>query len=139
MAKELDLNLPKSRKYITNTSLWKRCFSFMIDFLVLDFFVIGSFSITMSNLFPDMNVMSMFDFLSKNPDVASQANLILLMIGILNFSYMYYFQKNLGQTIGMKIMNLYIGSDKEIQYWQYILRNLYIIPALPFIFIPLID
>lgn len=126
-----DLNLPKIRVYSVNASLFKRFLSFLIDILVLDFFVVSSFL--------SLRKYS-FDYLKNSAGAINEAMLLLLFVGILVFYYFYYLQKNFYQTIGMRVMKLYVKSDEPtFENWQFIVRNLYLIPLFPFILLWIVD
>jgi uncharacterized RDD family membrane protein YckC len=136
-----NLNLPNKYVVEANASIFKRFVSFIIDILILDFFVIETFSATLSSIVPKADFGATFAFVKGSPQIMSEVMTLLLIMTFLIFIYFFYLQKRFHQTIGMKIMNLKLVNDEagELKTWQLIVRNLYLIPFFPFIFLWVID
>lgn len=148
-----DLNLPKKYLIEVNASVFKRFISFMIDILILNFFIIESFSGVLFSIVPKADFAKTFAFMKSSPETMSKVMMLLLIISFLIFMYFFYLQKRFRQTIGMRIMNLKLVNEdieessssktknvkEDIKNWQVIVRNLYLLPFFPFIFLWVID
>ena len=54
--------------------------------------------------------------------------------------YFFLMEKNMSQTIGKKVMNIYVTSDSgRLSAWQALLRNMIFIPLFPFDFLMVAD
>lgn len=139
----VNLNLPKNRFMELDIPIHKRILSFLIDLLVLNFFIISTFTVSLKKMIPEsLSITESMSYLKANPELMNEAGLLLFIVGLFSFYYLTYLQHRFRQTIGMKIFNIYLKSiekNKEISIWQVMLRNLYIIPLFPFVLLWIID
>jgi hypothetical protein len=55
-------------------------------------------------------------------------------------AYFSYQEFKFGDTIGKRLLKLYVKSDtKKLKYWQCLVRSLYFIPVFPLILLWIID
>lgn len=143
----MNLNLPEKRVFIGPATIWKRMMAFVLDFLVLDFFVLGAFSsIAERMLGESTGLTATYRLLESNYSAQMNAFVIMfMMITLLVLSYFVLLQYMVGQTVGEILFNIKVVSDLgenkfgDAGFGQCLLRNIFIIPAVPFIFLWVID
>ena len=138
-----NLNLPKRHKVVMDVPLYKRFLAFIVDYLVADFFIITYFNRPFQELIPKgLNTGDTMNYFNSNPGIVGKLSFLMALMGFLVFLYFMISQKYFGQTIGMKLFNLRLISEnkkRNIESWQFIVRNLFLIPTIPFIFLWIID
>ncbi|MBI4452156.1 RDD family protein [Candidatus Woesearchaeota archaeon] len=134
------LNLPEERMFVAPALLWKRIVAFLIDLLILFFIVFIPFRGFISSRLPkDYSFSETYKMLTAGQDVYSIIPVYMAML-LLMFLYFYLLERKMAQTIGKKLMNLYIVSDNaELKRWQALVRNLLFIPVFPFDLLIIID
>jgi uncharacterized RDD family membrane protein YckC len=142
----MDLNLPKKSVFLGPASLWKRGLAFVIDLFVLDFFVMSMFgSVTGKVLGETSDVLAAYSLIQEN---TSQMNALMMMFSIIVMLILAYFvllQYAAGQTLGATLLNIHVVeqvNEKQFArpgFWRCVLRNIFIIPAVPFVFLWIID
>jgi uncharacterized RDD family membrane protein YckC len=137
----MDLNLPEKRVFIGPATLWKRVAAFVFDLFIIDFFIIGFFRNLISDIFTATDFTSAYNILEANPSQSNTLVMILTLMVMLALAYFVLLQYLLGQTVGSILLNLKIvASDKDaLTFWQCLVRNIFIIPAVPFILLWIID
>lgn len=121
----LDLNLPKKRILITRAPIWKRILSFFLDVLFLDLLYYGLFKKYL--LLPSL---TMEQVLSQQINLPAGFYLATISIGIITLVYFTLFTYYFAQTLGMKLLGLYVGGERTIM--KCVIRNLYLLPFFPF-------
>jgi len=141
-----DLNLPERRVFIGPARLWKRAFSFLLDLAILDFFVYSFFTeLSQTIVGSSTDMMGVYQMLMADTGKASAIFMILTIIIMLTLAYFVLLQYAIGQTVGEMLLDLHVviqTDDKELTtptFWQCMLRNIFIIPAMPFILLWVID
>ena len=125
---------------IQKASPWKRIFAFLIDLIILNVIVIWPFRAVLNSLMPSGSFASMYASIENNPVLVSQINSIYFYIGALAFLYFTISEARLGQSIGKKIIGLYVVSgNREASLWQIMFRNLFLFPVFPLALIWIID
>ena len=123
------LDLPLDRKFVGPAMIWKRIAAFTIDLVILNLFVLYPFrtlferilpkSVSFSEAYKSMSSETDFGFLS----------IVTFTLFIIMFLYFFLQERNMSQTIGKKIMKIYIESyDKNLNTWKVVLRNIEFIP-----------
>ncbi|MBW3022648.1 RDD family protein [Candidatus Woesearchaeota archaeon] len=114
--------------------IFKRLFAFVIDILIVDLVLLWPFSRVLSALFENsISAEAMADLISGQP-------YIIFSVTIIFFLYFVLFEYKTGQTIGKMLVNLYCTPVAgEMRLWQAVVRNIFLIPAVPFIFLWVID
>jgi len=134
-----DLNLPGQKSVIQSAKTWKRFVAFLIDLLILDFVIVGSFKSILLKLsgVQSSNISTLF----KTP--ANLEALVTLFVFLSFFCLLYFslLEYVLGQTIGKMLMNLHTVDDnhQKPKLWQCIVRSIFIIPIAPFYFLWVLD
>ncbi|MBR9675396.1 RDD family protein [Candidatus Woesearchaeota archaeon] len=145
---DYNLSLPKKYYMQIGAPIHKRALAFLIDFLILDFVVFSTTTQTLKNVLPDsLSFSQSLSFLQSNSALMNKLSVLLVINAGLMFSYFYYTQKNFSQTIGMRILKLYVEPIKKqgrkeegvMKSWQVIVRNLYMIPIFPLFILFFID
>ena len=113
--------------------LWKRILAFFIDILIVAVFVLFPFASLFEKILPkDYSFSEMLSLLSST-EYTGYALSIYLASSILMLLYFYLLEKRMGQTIGKKLLNIYVVSDNnDLKRWQLLVRNLVFIPVFPF-------
>ncbi len=127
------LNLPKEKVFIGPAMLWKRILAFAIDILILSVFVMFPFTGLFKKLLPkDYSFSQLFSILGSGENTGYILS-IYFASSILMLLYFYLLEKKMGQTIGKKLLNIYVISDSNhLSRWQLFVRNIYLIPIFPF-------
>ena len=135
------LRLPKERFFIGPALIWKRIAAFFIDLLILALVVFFPFRKLLQSTLPkNYSFAEMYDFLSKSSAYNSYILSVYLTMSVFVFLYFYIMERKMSQTIGKKIMNVYIVSDNDnLNRWQLLVRNLVFIPIFPFDLLFIID
>ena len=134
------LNLPEEKAFIGPALLWKRIIAFLIDLFILLLVVFIPFRNFISSRIPENYSFSeAYSMLSASQDSYYLIAVYMTML-MLIFLYFFMLEKKMSQTIGKKLMNIYIVSDNaELKKWQALVRNLLFIPVFPFDLLLLID
>jgi uncharacterized RDD family membrane protein YckC len=139
----MKLNLPQERKFVGNALLWKRIVAFLIDILILNFVIQFSFSGLFRRVIPEEGGFSeIYGFIQANQGFADTLVMVTIASSILILLYFVFMEKKMHQSIGKKIMNIYVVSAEKtenIKLWQHIVRNLLFIPVFPFILLWILD
>ena len=128
------LTLPKKKTFFAQASVLKRLIAFIIDLLIINMVILFPFRKVFKKIVPDTQSFSKtFDFLSNNSDYNTSITIILLVIAFLTLLYFMILEKNLKQTPGKMLFNLYVNSQtKDLKYWQLFVRSMFLIPLFPF-------
>jgi len=130
------LNLPKEKTFVGPALTWKRIIAFIIDIIILD--IVFSFAfgwLINSSISSEISFSQTYEMMNNAAD-SSELKTVFLIIFLLAFVYFYKLEKIYGQTIGKKILNIYVVSTKEkFIWWQAFLRN---VGLLPLLFLPVI-
>tara|TARA_Y100000310_G_scaffold219247_1_gene220654 strand:- start:24913 stop:25413 length:501 start_codon:yes stop_codon:yes gene_type:complete len=138
----MSLNLPPERKFVGNALLWRRVVAFVIDLLILNFIIQLSFSGLIKRLIPQgYDYSQVYSYLLSNTQIARSLEMLSLAAGVIVILYFTFIEKKLYQSIGKKVMHLYVVSTEsnKIKFWQHLIRNLYFIPVFPLIVLWIVD
>ena len=139
----INLNLPNQRTIEVNASIWKRVGAFLLYLLILDFVVFFPFKHILESLVPTMGSFTeIYTYLTTNPGASNQLNFIIVTLAILTLAYFAILEAKLGQTIGKYMFHIRvisIDSNNKPTLWRCLVRNIFLIPYFPFIFLWLID
>ena len=130
----------RGKEIVAQASILKRIFAFVIDLIFVEFIVLFPFSRIFDKIVPQgSSIGETFKLLSSSYYDSS-----LVIIGILTaiptIAYFAILERDFGQTIGKKLLNLYVVSDvKEMKHWQAIVRSLFLLPVIPFVLLTFID
>ena len=140
MAKSIKLKLPKAKYQLANPL--KRIAAFLLDLLLLQMLVISAFNTYFESLFPtDKGFIENYQYLTNNINLFSNAYYALITIAVLMILYFAYMEYKFSQTVGMMIFRIYAKSseEKELTFFQCVLRNIYLLPLFPTFFLWVID
>lgn len=135
------LNLPKEKTFTGPALVWKRIAAFFIDFFIITLVLSFPFRKLLQNAFPkDYSFSEMYNALSSSSGYSNYFISFYIAASIFTFIYFYMLEKKMSQTIGKKLMNIYVVSDTEqMKRWQLFARNLAFIPIFPFDLLFIID
>ncbi|HLG23299.1 MAG TPA: RDD family protein [Candidatus Nanoarchaeia archaeon] len=136
-----DLNLPNGKYFIANALIWKRIVAFLIDMMIINLVVLFPFKAIFSGMVPKGQSFSeTLELLSKSTQFTNHLAIVAFIIALFVIMYFYRMEKKMSQTIGKKVLGIYVVSDTgELKMWQAIVRSLVFLPAFPFILLWLID
>jgi uncharacterized RDD family membrane protein YckC len=138
----MKLNLPKKKVFMGPAMLWKRILALIVDLFVLDFFVLSMFSGAAAKILGGANsIREIISVLESNPGQVQVLTALFAVIVLLAMSYFVLLQYATGQTLGCMLLNIYIvnGDGERPKFWQGIVRNMFVIPAFPFILLWVAD
>ncbi|MFP4656422.1 MAG: RDD family protein [Candidatus Woesearchaeota archaeon] len=156
------------KSHAIQASLLKRIFAFLIDMIILNIFVLAPFNNLIAEMMGERSFNNIYQNMALNPDIMTSMTSmtsIVISSSILMLLYFIVLQRKFSQTLGMMIMNLYVmkipeishrayktGREKisaekvrklnrqfRLSFWDALLRNLFLIPFVPFMFLWLAD
>lgn len=115
--KGVDLNI-KKKTIIVNAPMWKRIVAFLIDYMILEFFILSPFNNLIENMINTNSLEDIFAIFSGNSQNLHYFVYISIFMSIIAALYFIIMEKKWGQTIGkmimkLDIMNLEVKSKKE--------------------------
>ena len=154
------ISAEKKNIYILPASVIKRFFAFVIDLFIINIFILGPFS----SLFDSVAQSSAgfgttYELILSSPELRASLSTALFFITILILLYFIVLQRKFNQTVGMMVMNVFVvkissfplegnsmrkkkkinSNSLKLGFFDALLRNLFVIPFAPFIFLWLID
>ncbi len=138
----MELDLPARRMFTGPATIWKRALSFMFDIFIIDFFMLTYFrDLILSLVGQQEDAFSIYRMLEGNTAQLEILTTIFLLFATLALAYFVLSQYMIGQTAGQMLFNIKVVSDMEENpgLWKCLLRNIFIIPSVPFIFLWVID
>ena len=137
----MEFREPKRGKEIAaQASILKRAFAFAIDILLVEFIVLFPFSRIFDKIVPQEASISEAFKLLRGSYYDSSLIIIVILTAIPTIAYFAMLEKDFGQTIGKKLLHLYVVSDgKDMKHWQAIARSLFLLPVFPFVLLMFID
>ena len=127
------LNLPKESTFTGPALIWKRIVAFLIDMVIVGTVIAVPFGKLLESAVPkNYSFSETYKAVSNSSENALYMAGVYFSMSILVFLYFYMMEKEMGQTIGKRLMNLYVVSDNEgLRRWQALVRNLLFIPIFP--------
>jgi len=133
-----DLNLPKKRYMKTDAHWAKRMLAFLIDIAIISFLTIP-FQSTLP-IQEDLSFTEIINTMWTSPELQGKIFMIEIFSAIIAMLYFIILEYKLGQSIGKTIMGLKVESEgKGLTLWQMFLRNIFLIPLIPFNLLAIID
>ena len=116
--------------------LWKRVLAFLIDFIAIQFVIIGPFGKLFKNIFPQGSGQEVREFITQNPEALNVLFTVTIFMTILVLFYFTMLQYKLGQTLGMMLLKIYVKSEKEKPtFFQILVSNITFAPVFHSFFI----
>ena len=138
----VELNLPKERKMQANAPSWKRALSFMIDFFIIQFIILGPFTGVIQSKIPmTQDFTQNYSLLESNPNLISDLIPMFAVLFLLVFAYFVLFEYKMNQSPGKMLFKLKLITKKKekITFLRIVLRNLAAFPVFPFSLLWIID
>jgi len=114
--------------------IFKRLFAFVIDILIIDLVLLWPMNNVLSKIFSGK--------ISSNSiaEIISSQFYLIFCVTVIFILYFTLFEYKLGQTVGKMLVNLYsVSMEGNMNSWQAIGRNLFLIPMVPFVFLWVAD
>lgn len=129
------------KTFLAQPSVLKRAVAFIIDIIIVDLIILFPFKSIFESVIPETGSFSeTLDFLRANVELNISITMIVLSAAFLMMLYFIILEKKLNQTVGKKLLNLYVESQtKELKYWQLFVRSMFLIPLFPFVLLWIID
>ena len=138
--KKRGLNLPSERAVKGNASLWKRISAFFIDLVILNLIVFYPFKGFIQKIIPIGSYKESYQFLMAHTKLTGTLSAISVIMALLGILYFVLLEYKLNQSVGKVIMNIYVTSEeKQLGFWQCVVRSMFLIPAFPFIILWVLD
>ncbi len=155
-----DSSHEKKNIYILPASVMKRFFAFIIDLVIINFFILGPFSSLFDSVASSTpGFGTTYELILSSPELRSSLSTALFFISILTLIYIIVLQRKFNQTIGMMVMNIFVvkivsapvattslrkkkkidANSFKLGFIDALLRNLFVVPFAPFIFLWVID
>jgi uncharacterized RDD family membrane protein YckC len=127
----MDLNLPQRVKY--PVPAWKRIIALIVDLSVLDIMIFNPWTDIATRLIGSGSIVEVYNRINAGNESAIIA--VFLILSMFALAYFALMQYATGQTVGGMVMSIEVVGEKknEPAFWQCVVRNLYILPILPFI------
>jgi len=133
------LNLPGEKTFAGPALVWKRAAAFLIDMMILNLIVLFPFRKLFQGMLPkDYSFSEAYKVLSS----ANYANIgwISFLMSVLVILYFFLLEGKMSQTIGKRLLNIYVVSDADsLKAWQLLSRNIAFIPVFPFVLLWIVD
>ncbi|HII72736.1 TPA: RDD family protein [Candidatus Woesearchaeota archaeon] len=140
-----DLNLPEKRVFIGNASLWKRVAAFILDILLLDLLVLGFYDSIIASIIDGAgSVKETVKHLQSSDSLSTVIVMLFFLLTLMVLAYFVLQEYMLGQTVGKMLLGLRVvavgdGQISDISFFQSLIRSMFIIPTIPFIFLWIVD
>ena len=121
---------------------YKRLGAFIIDLILLRMLVMIPFNKVFENMVqPNLDFTTSIDLIASNTYLLNKIILSTLLMFSLIIGYFAYTEFKFGQSVGKMVFNIFVKDESgdNIKIWQAIVRNLYLIPTIPFIIFWVID
>lgn len=125
----------KKRVLYRLAPIWKRFLSFIIDMLILEFFVFSKFEGLMNSMIPKI------PFTTVTESAVIQISVIAGIIAFFVILYFTVLEYAFGQTLGDMAIGLHLKTliGEEPGFWRLFVSNLSFLPFFPFIMLWIID
>lgn len=121
-----------------NASYPRRFFSFLIDVFLIDLALLGPFATMLLSRVNASDPQGIYSAISSDPSLHQLVLVMGIFVLLIALCYFSLFEWLLSETPGMMILNLRrVGQDGSLA--KCFLRNLFIIPVVPFQLLGIID
>ena len=118
----------------------KRAVAFFIDMVIINTIILIPFRKVFERIIPESGSFSKTVEYFSNITNSTSITIVLLAVSFISILYFIILEKNLGQSVGKIIFNLYVKSQtKDLKYWQLFVRSIFLIPIFPFALLWIID
>jgi uncharacterized RDD family membrane protein YckC len=129
----------KRKAIVQQASVLKRLIAFIIDLFIINTIILFPFKKALEELIPSQSFSKTFEFVN-NMNNSTSLTIIIVAISFVIILYFMILEKNLNQTPGKMLFNLYVTSQtKDLKYWQLFVRSMFLILLFPFILLLFID
>jgi uncharacterized RDD family membrane protein YckC len=132
--------MAKSKSFTGPALVWKRIAAFLIDMLILAFFVFIPFRRVLADSVNESSFMASIKAAASNDELIRIFMPYYIAMSLIALLYFYLMEIKMQQTIGKKIMGLYVVSnEKDMKRWQIFVRSMIFIPLFPFDLLLMLD
>ena len=132
--------MPKQKTIVGPALIWKRIAAFFIDIVIINLVVLIPFRSLFKNIMPKNYSFSEAYAILSSASYSGYITAISIIVSIFIILYFFILERKMAQTIGKKLMNLYVVSDTgHMKTWQVLVRNLAFLPIFPLILLWLLD
>ncbi|HLC96005.1 MAG TPA: RDD family protein [Candidatus Nanoarchaeia archaeon] len=134
------LKLPIQQATEAPANVIKRFLAFVIDIILLSFLVSPLQGIILQYIPPTASYAEIYGLIVGNSELVRIMTTISLLVSAVFIIYFSVLEYKLGQTLGKMVFKLHVVSElKKLNYWQCMVRNLFLLPIFPLIFLWIID
>ena len=123
---------PRKQKVSQPASIWRRGLAFLIDIIILDIFITAPFTSVFADLVARSEAVDALSMTYTGAEIGA-----LFIVFMIMFTYFVLFEYLLKQTPGMMALQLKVEGSGSL--FVAILRNIFLFPIPPFIFLWLIE
>lgn len=128
----LRLLRPRSTVIESPASFWRRAFALVVDVLIIDLIVTAPFTTLFAPLVAKLQAGSWLA-----PSYTSAQLAMMAIVFLLAYAYFALFEYTLGQTPGMMLADTRVRG--QVRLWQAAVRNAFLIPFGPVLFLWVIE
>ncbi|MDO8643121.1 MAG: RDD family protein [Candidatus Woesearchaeota archaeon] len=140
---QLDTPTLPGHRVVALPAPWgRRILAFLIDLIILNIFVTGSFQNVIRKLLPaDASYHTIQSALENQPALATAIFFVALLSGIFAVLYFSILESQLGYTVGKLFMQIRVAPlyHEPLTFWKCMVRSLMMIPVFPFIILWIAD
>ncbi len=139
--KKRGLKLPKEGTFTGPALVWKRLLAFLADLLIINLVLFFPFKRILQKAIPEFGDYSeAYNYLAANQGYTATLTVVSFVMALLALTYFASMEYKIRQTPGKILFNIRVMSDvKEGAIWQFVVRNMFIIPIFPFVLLWIID
>ena len=128
------------KPFLAKAFILKRAAAFFIDMVIINTIILIPFRKVFERIIPESeSFLKTLEYFS-NITNSTSITIVLLAVSFISILYFIILEKNLGQSVGKIIFNLYVKSQtKDLKYWQLFVRSIFLIPIFPFALLWIID
>lgn len=130
---------PQTKRQIA-APIWRRTLAFLIDMMLVEIFLVSPFWALIKKSTAGEGFTDTMTFLAAHPNAVVSLNIITLYIALVVMAYFTILEYIMGQTIGMILLRLKaISLHVHSHWWQFVIRNLFLVPIFPFVLLALVE
>ncbi len=131
----------KGRFMQVNAPIFRRILAFIVDLIIINLFIVSPYRSLFEKILPTESFMETFDLLQKMEGNLGSIYIIIMLVIISILCYFIILEKILGQTLGKRLMDIYVVDieGRKLSIWQLFARSMFLIPVLPFMLLWIVD
>ncbi len=162
--KETQKRTSPRKLHLMQASVLRRLLAFILDLAILNIFVLSPFNRLISRAAGNGSAMNIYQSILMDPELMASLTSIMVASTLVMLVYFIVLQRKLSQTLGMMLMGIYtikipmmqrqagaarrrlsleeaaeLSKQFKLGFFDALLRNIFLIPFAPFIFLWILD